>query len=330
MFCIELMNNVHIYFVCMKLTRDDIEIAVAIAEEGTITAAARRLHLSQSALSHHLKSLEDRIGSALFVRQPRCMAPTAIGEEFIRRGTLIQIEFRQMELDLATMAQGAAQVIRLGTQCYTSYHWLPSLVRRHSSLAQRVRLRIVPEATQRVVDALIHGEIDFAILSKEGQDDRLHYWHLLQDEIVLVVAKDHPLSGKRTIMPEDLRGQSLLIHTTPDGRHVVVDGLLASHGVRPQEVIRLQLTEAILEMAAAGMGVAAAARWMVSAAAKARGLSLISFGPQPVVRQWRCAVLRGSPRHSEFSELAAALRSLLTSGEEPEDVGIEPNAEVLV
>jgi LysR family transcriptional regulator, regulator for metE and metH len=303
----------------MRLTRDDLEIAVTIAEAGTLTAAARRLHLSQSALSHHLKGLEERIGSALFVRQPRCMAPTAVGEELIRRGTLIQMEFRQLELDLATMAQGAAQVIRLGTQCYTSYHWLPSLVRRHSSLAQRVRLRIVPEATQRIVEALIRGEIDFAILATEGQDDRLHYFNLLQDEIVLLVAKDHPLSGKRTIMPEDLRGESLLIHTTPDGRHVVVDGLLASHGVRPQEVIRLQLTEAILEMAAAGMGVAAAARWMISSAAKARGLSLISFGPQPVVRQWRCAVLRGSPRHSEFSELAAALRSLLTSDDEQEE-----------
>jgi LysR family transcriptional regulator for metE and metH len=228
------------------------------------------------------------------------------------------------------MVQGAAQVIRLGTQCYTSYHWLPSLVRRHSDLAQRVRLRIVPEATQRVEDALIRGEIDFAILSKEGQDDRLHYWNLLQDEIVLVVSKDNPLSSKQRIMPEDLRGESLLIHTTPDGRHVVVDGLLASHGVRPQEVIRLQLTEAILEMAAAGMGVAAAARWMVSSAASARGLSLISFGPQPVLRQWRCAVLRGNPRHSEFGELAAALRSLMSSRDEPEKIGVNQKSEVLV
>ena len=314
----------------MRLTRDDIDIAVTIAEEGTLTAAARRLHLSQSALSHHLKDLEERIGSALFVRQPRRMAPTAVGEELIQRGTLIQMEFRQLELDLATMAQGAAQVIRLGTQCYTSYHWLPSLVRRHSDLAQRVRLRIVPEVTQRVEDALIRGEIDFAILSKEGQNDRLHYWHLLQDEIVLVVAKDHPLSGRRRIMPEDLRGESLLIHNTPDGRHVVVDGLLASHGVRPQEVIRLQLTEAILEMAAAGMGVAAAARWMIASAASARGLSLIPFGPHPVVRQWRCAVLRGNPRHGEFSELAAALRSLMSSGDEQEKAGIDQRSEILV
>jgi len=314
----------------MRLTRDDIDIAVTIAEEGTLTAAARRLHLSQSALSHHLKNLEERIGSALFIRQPRCMAPTAVGEELVRRGILIQMEFREMELDLAMMAKGAAQVIRLGTQCYTSYHWLPSLVRRHSSLAQRVRLRIVPEATQRVEDALIRGEIDFAILSKEGQDDRLHYWHLLQDEIVLIVAKDHPLSGRRRIMPEDLRGESLLIHTTPDGRHVVVDGLLASHGVRPQEVIRLQLTEAILEMAAAGMGVAAAARWMVTSAASARGLSLISFGPQPIVRQWRCAALRGSPRHSEFSELAAALRSLMSSNNESKEASLAQKSEVLI
>jgi LysR family transcriptional regulator for metE and metH len=197
-------------------------------------------------------------------------------------------------------------------------------------LAQRVRLRIVPEATQRVEDALIRGEIDFAILSKEGQDDRLHYWHLLQDEIVLIVAKDHPLSGKRRIMPEDLRGESLLIHTTPDGRHVVVDGLLASHRVRPQEVIRLQLTEAILEMAAAGMGVAAAARWMVTSAASARGLSLISFGPQPIVRQWRCAALRSSPRHSEFSELAAALRSLMSSSNESKEASLAQRSEVLI
>ncbi|HKX28100.1 MAG TPA: LysR family transcriptional regulator [Blastocatellia bacterium] len=307
----------------MRLTRDDIEMAVTIAEEGTLTAAARRLHLSQSALSHHLKGLEERVGAPLFVRLPRRMTPTAVGEELVRRGSLIRTEFHQLELDLETMAQGAGQVIRLGTQCYTSYHWLPSLVRRYSSSGQRVRLRIVPEATQRVVDALIRREIDFAILSSEEQDDRLHYWPLLQDELVLAVAEDHPLRRRRKILPEDLRSESLLIHATPDARHVLVDGLLAGHGVRPREVIRLQLTEAILEMAAAGMGVAAAVRWMIESAAKTRGLTLIPFGPQPVIRRWRCAVLRDSARHREFGDLAASLKSLLASRNQPQLIGIE-------
>src|SRR5262249_15472484 len=198
-----------------SLTRQDLELAVAIAEEGSVTRAALRLNLSQPAVSHHLRSLEERIGSLLFQRKKQGMAATSIGEELAERGRRICREFRTSEEALSRMLLGKKQVVRLGSECYTSYQWLPFVVRQLAQMNQNVELRIVIEATHRAKEALVAGAIDAAILQSSGEDHRFVYWPLFKDELVLVVSARHALARSKVAEARDLSEDTLILHHMP-------------------------------------------------------------------------------------------------------------------
>lgn len=295
-----------------RLTREDIDAVIAIAEAGSVTRAAERLHLSQSALSHHLRGLEARLGGAVFERLPRGMAPTVLGEEFVRRARRLAADWRDAEEALAHLA-GGRRIIRLGTECYTSYHWLPALAQDHGARVGEVELRIVLEATQRPVAALLAGEVDVAIVSSASEDARLTSRPLFRDETRLVVGAAHPLARRRRALPGDLADQILLLYATPGHRQLLVDEFLEPAGVRPREIRRVQLTEAILAMVRAGMGVSALARWAVEPHLQEQGLATLRLGGG-LWRDWRLAWLRDHARSAEFVELARSLSTLLGRG----------------
>src|SRR5829696_1043177 len=122
-------------------------LVVAVAESGGQTRAARKLNLTQSALSHQLRELESRIGTPLFIRASRRMVLTAAGERVLASARRVLHEVEALERDLtADATSGSAGVVRLATECYTCYHWLPGVVTAFRKEWPRVDVRIVAEA----------------------------------------------------------------------------------------------------------------------------------------------------------------------------------------
>src|SRR5215510_4912718 len=103
-----------------------LRLVAAIAEEGGVTRAGNRLHLTQSALSHQLRDVEDRLGSALFERVGKRMILTDAGERLLRTARVVLDEIHQAEHDIRRASSGRQGVLRIATQCYTNYHWLPN------------------------------------------------------------------------------------------------------------------------------------------------------------------------------------------------------------
>ena len=292
------------------LTRQDLELALTIAEEGSVTRAALRLHLSQSAVSHHLRSLEDRIGAPLFRRGKRRMTASPLGEELAVRARQICAEFRASEEALDRMIHGKTRIVRLGTECYTSYHWLPALVRELARTVDNVELRIVVEATQRAKAALASGETDAVILQSSGEDHGLLYWPLFRDELVLVVNARHALARRQSVEPKDISPETLILHEMPGGRLGVIDEFFVPARVYPSQLRRVQLTEAIIEMVRAQMGVSILAEWLAEPYIRTKGLSTVRLG-KGLWRNWRLATVRGHPLVREIEQLSRVLASLL-------------------
>jgi LysR family transcriptional regulator for metE and metH len=292
------------------LTRQDLELALTIAEEGSVTRAALRLHLSQSAVSHHLRSLEDRIGAPLFRRGKRRMTASPLGEELAVRARQICAEFRASEEALDRMIHGKTRIVRLGTECYTSYHWLPALVRELARTVDNVELRIVVEATQRAKAALASGETDAVILQSSGEDHGLLYWPLFRDELVLVVNARHALARRQSVEPKDISPETLILHEMPGGRLGVIDEFFVPARVYPSQLRRVQLTEAIIEMVRAQMGVSILAEWLAEPYIRTKGLSTVRLG-KGLWRNWRLATVRGHPLAREIEQLSRVLSSLL-------------------
>ena len=302
----------------ISLRREDYELIVAVADEGSITRAAARLHLTQSAISHHLKALERALGQAVFVREPRRTLPTGFGRECVEQARAALQALRRADAAIAASRTAERPALSIGTECYTSYHWLPRLTRAARLANLDYDLRVAVDATRRVVASLLGGEIDLAVLNSGGERGDLTYAPLLLDEIVLVVPAGHPLAARLHVTAEDLQSEVLIIHETQTGSNPLLDKVLAPAGVAPRAVHRVQLTEAIVYMVAAGWGVSALARWMVEPYLAPNRLAAVRIGRQGLLRQWRVAFRSADPRASDFSRLARALaqelKQIVTAG----------------
>jgi LysR family transcriptional regulator for metE and metH len=242
-----------------------LRLVAAVAESGGQTRAARRLNLTQSALSHQLRELESRIGAPLFIRASRRMVLTALGERVLTSARRVLHEVETLERDLAAAeSTGGAGVVRLATECYTCYHWLPGVVTAFRAEWPTVDVRIIAEATANPVRALLDGALDLAIVAGDVDERRLGCTSLFEDEQVVVVAPNHPFASKAFVEPEELEQEHLILYTTHSSDNSVLREVLRPAGVEPRSLTRVQLTEAIVELVKAGLGISVLARWAIA------------------------------------------------------------------
>jgi len=278
----------------MNLEVRHLRLVTAIAEEGGVTRASRKLFLTQSALSHQLAALEERLGTRLFLRLGRRMAPTPAGQRLLQSAGKLLEDLRRTEEAVTRLGSDRSGVLRLATECYTCYHWVPPLLRAFARKWPAVELRIIADATRRPLDALAEGRLDLAIVSTPVRDRRFTVAPLFADELVAVVAPDHPLAVRPWLRPSDFATEDLILYTTPE-ESTAFQKLLVPAGVAPRQVSEIQLTEAIVEMVKASLGISILARWSVAPQLAAGTLRVVRLGRHGLWRKWMAARLRSSP-----------------------------------
>lgn len=284
-----------------------LKLIVAIAEERSVTRAGERLYLTQSALSHQLRDVEQRLGTPLFNRVNKRMLLTPAGERLLQSARQVLAELRCAEEDIAQIAAGDHGTLRISTECYTCYHWLPEMMKEFSRKFPKVEVKIVLEATRRPLPALLNGELDLAIICPEKRDKRLAYQPLFRDEMVVIMPPNHPLAARLYITPKDFAEQHLFLYT-PLSESTVYNKVLLPAGIKPARISEVQLTEAVIEMVKAGLGISALARWAVTEPIATGKLVARPLTRQGLYRQWSAALLKGefTPAYvTEFVELLA-------------------------
>jgi LysR family transcriptional regulator for metE and metH len=293
----------------MDLDLRHLRLVATIAEAGNVTRAAERLHLTQSALSHQLRDAEDRLGTPLFARAGRRMLLTPAGVRIRDAATRVLDEVRRAAEDVQQLARHGAGTIRVSAQCNTGYHWLPPLLARFERLHPNVDVRILPEVTTRPVEALLEGTLDVALLIDDVEDRRLRVSPLFSDEHVVLVSRTHRLASRSWIAPADLASEHLVLYSTDPDDSFTLGRILAPAGVIPARVSNVQLTEAILEMVRAGLGVGILPRWSVEPAIASGAVRALRITRRGVFRQWTAAQLRARPEPpylKDFLDLLAA------------------------
>jgi len=279
----------------------------AIAGTGSVTRAAERLHLTQSALSHQLRDIESKLELQFFRRLGRRMVLTPAGERVLQAARRVLDDLARTEDDLRAMNAVGAGVLRLCTQCNTGYHWLPPLLKRFHLAHPHVDVQIQVDATSRPVAALLAGEIDLAIVTDEIRDARIVTHPLFRDELVAVVHPSHPWASRRSIRPEAFRDEHLIMYSADREHSFTFTRILNPAGVEPARVSQVPLTEAIVELAAAGMGVGVLARWTVASALAGNRVQAVRITPRGVFRTWSAARLKAQPEPAWMKAFVALL-----------------------
>jgi LysR family transcriptional regulator for metE and metH len=263
-----------------------------IAATGSVTRAAERLHLTQSALSHQLRDIESRLSIQLFLRLGKRMVLTPPGERVLGAARRVLDEIGRTEEDLKLMSQNGKGVLRLCTQCNTGYHWLPPLLQSFHRKFPGVDVQIMVNATDRPIEALLGGQIDLALVTSDVEDKRLASRQLFEDELVAVVPPTHPFAKRAYIEPEDFSEEHLIIYKADRHDSYTFTRVLAPARVEPARVSQVPLTEAILELVKAGLGISVMARWAIEPAIKSGAIRAVRIGKRGVYRAWTAVTLR--------------------------------------
>ena len=283
----------------MTLEVRDLRLLTAVAEQGTLTRAGNVLFLTQSALSRQLADLEKRLGVALFQRSGRRMVLTPAGERLMESGRDILGAVARAEQEAREAAGDADAVLRFATECYTCYHWLPSTLIEYRQAYPRVEARIVASATRRPLQALLKGQLDLAIVTSRVRDRRIELTPLFTDEFCAVVAPDHPWADRPFVVAGDFADQHVFLYNVTRAESTLLSAVLDPAGVAPKRISRVELTEAILELVRAGLGVATLARWSVEPQVRSGALVTVPITRKGLHRRWSAATLakRETPEH---------------------------------
>ncbi len=281
----------------------------AIVEEGGITKAIEKLHLTQSALSHQLKEAEYQLGTQLFLRTNKKLVLTKAGEKLYEAANEIIQKLSDTEQAIKQLVFGEMGEIRISTECYSSYHWLPSVLKQFHLLYPNIELKIVMEATHYPLQKLIENVLDIAIISDPIKHNTIHYLELFQDEMVMVVSENHPWAKKKYVVAQDFVTEHLLIHSLPLETVTVHQSLLAPAQVTPKKITPLPLTEASIEMVKADMGVMAMAKWALQPYLKNNPLVAVKIGKNGLKRTHYLAILNNKTYPAYFDRFIEFLQT---------------------
>lgn len=268
-----------------------LKLVKEVADKGSLTKAMDSLFLSQSALSHQLKEIETHLGAQLFHRINKKLVLTGAGKIVLDSAKKILREIENTENAVKKHLNGEHGLIRLATECYTCYHWLPELMINFNKEYKDVEIEIFPGITEDPAAKILNGELDLVLTSSKGNNPALAYTELFRDEMMAVVPNTHEWTRKQYVEAEDFKDQNVFIHSYPIETVTLFNQVLTPEGVKPKKVMPIQVTDAVLQMIKAGLGVQVMARWMVKPYLDDNRLSLVPVTSKGLYRTWYAAHL---------------------------------------
>jgi LysR family transcriptional regulator, regulator for metE and metH len=266
-----------------------------LAEKGTLTSAGEVLYLSQSALSHQLKELEEELETTLFQRIQKRMVLTQAGDRVLTCANRVLDEIQRLEEDVARLSSGESGILRLSACSHTCFHWLPSVMKAFKAAYPGVELQIDTAASHDPVVHLQKGVIDLAIMNHRFKGSGIRFLELFDDEMMAIVSRDHKWADKESVTPRNFADETLINYDFPLEEIIFYQKILRPAGVTPKALIRLPITEAIVEMVKAGMGVAALNLWSVKAHLSSPELRAVKITKGGYKRTWYAAFVDTDP-----------------------------------
>ena len=235
----------------------ELQAFVAVAERASFRAAAEDLHLSQPALSRRIEKLEDLLGARLLERTTRRVALTNVGRVFLERARSAIDELERAVLSIGDLAAQRGGLVTVACVPSVAYYFLPSVIRAYTERFPRIRVRIIDETANTVLNSIVTGRADFGISFFGTQEPDVDFKAVLREDFVLAIRNDHPLARRRSISWEELSEERFMTVAKESGNRLLIDDALAKSGKRTVSAFEVSHIMTLLGMVEAGLGVAA-------------------------------------------------------------------------
>ncbi len=235
----------------------------AIHEAGGLARAADILHITQSALSHQVKALEEQVGMELFQRRSKPMKLSPAGQRLLRLAEVVLPEVARVEEEFRALQSGRSGRMHIAIECHACFDWLFPVLEQFRAAWPDVDVDIRMRLAFDAIEALRREEIDFVISSDPVDLPGITFQPLFDYEPLFVCAKGHELADHDWIEAEDFAGQTLLHYPVDRAKLDIFTQLLTPARVEPQAMRAVELTEVILMLVAAGRGVTVLPDWVL-------------------------------------------------------------------
>ncbi|MCR9113901.1 MAG: LysR family transcriptional regulator [Rhodobacteraceae bacterium] len=235
----------------------------AIHQAGGLARAADLLHITQSALSHQIKGLEDQAGVELFVRRSKPLKLSAAGMRLLRVADKVLPEIEALEAEFSGLRQGSAGRLHIAIECHACFEWLFPVLERFRQSWPEVDIDIRPGLAFDALPALAKEEVDLVVSSDPETLDGITFQPLFDYEPLFVASSQHRLAGRDFVTAEDFRDETLITYPVDRSRLDVFTELLTPAKVEPRAVRQIELTAVILLLVASNRGVAVLPDWVL-------------------------------------------------------------------
>jgi len=263
-----------------------LRVFCAVAESGSLVVAAGKVHLTPSAISHSLKSLETDLGCRLFERVGKRMVLNQAGEQLLS----------QIQAPLSALDSAAEAIKRLGKWGHTRLriaasasacqHILPRVIRDLKKNDGEIELRIESGDTPRAIELLRSNKVDLALVIAPENTNGLESRPIFRDELMFVFSASHPWSDGRSITRDEIRAQQFIIYQRSSVTAEVIDEHFRQLEIVPNVVMEVDSIGAITELLKLNLGVSVLAPWTVEQELTRKTLKMRPLGAKPLRRQW--------------------------------------------
>ncbi len=267
------------------IERIHLAIVQQVDKQGSLTAAASVLCLTQSALSHTVRKLEEQLGTQIWLREGRSLRPTQAGQYLLALANRVLPQLALAEERMRQFAEGERGTLRIGMECHPCYQWLLKVVAPYLAGWPDVDVDVKQKFQFGGIGALFGYEIDLLVTPDPLYKPGLRFEPVFDYEQVLVVNQGHALSGAAYAKPQQLIDEVLITYPVDIERLDIYNQFLMPAGITPRQHKTIETTDIMLQMVASGRGVAALPRWLVQEYAGKMDVVPVKLGRQGIAKQ---------------------------------------------
>ncbi|NNM52521.1 MAG: LysR family transcriptional regulator [Pseudomonadales bacterium] len=267
------------------IERAHLTIIREVDRQGSLTAAAGVLCLTQSALSHTMKKLEQSLGTDIWLREGRSLHLTQAGLYLLDVANRLLPQLDRAEERLGQYARGRRGTLCIGMECHPCYQWLLKVVAPYLAQWPDVDVDVKQEFKFGGIGALFGYEIDLLVTPDPLYKPGLRFEPVFDYEQVLVVSRHHALATENYIIPEQLSNEVLITYPVETDRLDIYNQFLRPAGISPKHHKVIETTDIMLQMVASGRGVAALPGWLVERYANEMEIIAVRLGQRGIAKQ---------------------------------------------